>query len=42
MTCYTPHQARYFAEQIALNRSEADVNGLIPSMSQSKKALDFG
>ncbi len=40
MTCYTPHQARYFAEQIALNRSEADVNGLIPSMSGAKIDLN--
>ena len=36
MNCYTPHQARYFAEQIMLRRSESSLEGLVSAMSGVK------
>ncbi len=40
MEHYTPHQARYFAEQIALKRSEATVEGLASAISGVKVDLN--
>ncbi len=40
MEKYTPHQARYFAEQIALKRSESTVDGLASAMSGVKVDLN--
>ena len=40
MENYTPHQARYFAEQIMLNRSESTVDGLASAMSGVKVDLN--
>ena len=40
MDNYTPHQARYFAEQITLNRSESTVDGLASAMSGVKVDLN--
>lgn len=40
MENYTPHQARYFAEQITLNRSESTVDGLASAMSGVKVDLN--
>ena len=36
MVPYTPHQARYFAEQITLHRSESSIEGLASAMSGVK------
>lgn len=40
MDNYTPHQARYFAEQITLKRSESSVDGLASAMSGVKVDLN--
>lgn len=40
MESYTPHQARYFAEQIALKRSESTTDGLASAMSGAKVDLN--
>ena len=40
MDNYTPHQARYFAEQIQLKRSESTVEGLASAMSGVKVDLN--
>lgn len=40
MKNYTPHQARYFAEQITLKRSESTVDGLASAMSGVKVDLN--
>ncbi len=40
MDSYTPHQARYFAEQITLKRSESSVDGLASAMSGVKVDLN--
>ena len=40
MKNYTPHQERYFAEQIVLNRSESTVDGLASAMSGVKVDLN--
>lgn len=40
MENYTPHQARYFAEQITLKRSDATVDGLASAMSGVKVDLN--
>lgn len=40
MTNYTPHQARYFAEQIKLKRSESTIEGLASAMSGVKVDLN--
>lgn len=40
MERYTPHQARYFAEQINLKRSESTVDGLASAMSGVKVDLN--
>lgn len=40
MENYTPHQARYFAEQITLKRSETTVDGLASAMSGVKVDLN--
>ena len=39
MLPYTPQQARYFAEQITLQRSESSVDGLASAMSGVKVDL---
>ena len=36
MNSYTPHQARYFAEQITLHRSESSIEGLASTMIGAK------
>ena len=36
MASYTPYQARYFAEQITLHRSESSIEGLASAMSGAK------
>ena len=40
MDNYTPHQARYFAEQITVKRSESSVDGLASAMSGVKVDLN--
>lgn len=40
MDNYTPHQARYFAEQITLKRSESSADGLASAMSGVKVDLN--
>lgn len=40
MDNYTPHQARYFAEQITLKRSESSIDGLASAMSGVKVDLN--
>lgn len=40
MTEYTPHQARYFAEQIDLKRSQSSIDGLASTMSGVKVDLN--
>ena len=40
MENYTPHQARYFAEQIKLKRSESTIDGLASAMSGVKVDLN--
>lgn len=40
MDSYTPHQAKYFAEQITLKRSESSVDGLASAMSGAKVDLN--
>ncbi len=40
MTQYTPHQARYFAEQIDLKRSQSSIDGLASTMSGVKVDLN--
>lgn len=40
MQNYTPHQARYFAEQIMLKRSQSSVDGLASAMSGVKVDLN--
>lgn len=40
MNRYTPHQARYFAEQITLKRSESTMDGLASAMSGAKVDLN--
>ena len=40
MDSYTPHQAKYFAEQITLKRSESSVDGLASAMSGVKVDLN--
>lgn len=40
MTQYTPHQARYFAEQIDLKRSQSSVEGLASTISGVKVDLN--
>ncbi len=40
MESYTQHQARYFAEQIALKRSESTTDGLASAMSGAKVDLN--
>lgn len=40
MKNYTPHQARYFAEQIRLKRSETTIDGLASAMSGVKVDLN--
>ena len=40
MENYTPHQARYFAEQIKLKRSETTIDGLASAMSGVKVDLN--
>ena len=40
MNRYTPHQARYFAEQITLKRSEFTMDGLASAMSGAKVDLN--
>ena len=40
MNSYTPHQAKYFAEQITLKRSESSVDGLASAMSGVKVDLN--
>lgn len=40
MENYTPHQTRYFAEQISLKRSEATTDGLASAMSGVKVDLN--
>lgn len=40
MENYTPHQARYFAEQIKLKRSESTIEGLASAMSGVKVDLN--
>lgn len=40
MENYTPHQARYFAEQINLKRSESTIEGLASAMSGVKVDLN--
>ena len=40
MENYTPHQARYFAEQIKLKRSESTIDGLVSAMSGVKVDLN--
>ncbi len=40
MENYTPHQARYFAEQINLKRSESTIEGLASAMSGIKVDLN--
>ena len=39
MVPYTPHQARYFAEQITLQRSKSSYEGLVSAMSGAKVDL---
>lgn len=40
MNRYVPHQARYFAEQIALKRSQSSMDGLVSAMSGVKVDLN--
>ena len=40
MENYTPHQARYFAEQINLRRPESSTDGLVSAMSGAKVDLN--
>ena len=40
MNAYTPHQARYFAEQISLKRPESTAAGLASTMSGVKVDLN--
>ena len=40
MENYTPHQARYFAEQINLRRPESSTDGLASAMSGAKVDLN--
>ena len=40
MDRYTPHQARYFAEQIMLKRPQASIDGLASAMSGVKVDLN--
>ena len=40
MDSYTPHQAKYFAEQITLKRAESSVDGLASAMSGAKVDLN--
>ena len=40
MACFTPHQSRYFAEQILLRRPQSSVDGLASAMSGVKVDLN--
>lgn len=40
MASFTPYQARYFAEQLALKRPQSSVEGLASAMSGSKVDLN--
>lgn len=40
METYTPHQIRYFAEQIMLHRPQASIDGLASAMSGVKVDLN--
>lgn len=40
MNSYTPHQSKYFAEQILLQRPQSSIDGLVSAMSGVKVDLN--